>query len=374
MSDTKVIGILCEQFYFWDGKQHQEGGGEAYVCNLYRTLKKQGFAVKLYQFSYQKFQKKYEDTTGSFMIEGLGNIPNKVYGEKELANGVDQFLEKSKDFDLRILLTVNLAYKSMPKPTISIFHGVYWNFQNDFYKMPDWNENYVKRWTRNVDAIASVDTDCVNLIRACYPKNVGRLYYIPNFVDCTRFKPKQVESNGMFNVLYARRINELRGIHLFQKAAEELTNKYDDIKFDIVGHGLGNAEEQIKQWCKKQKNCYHTAFKNSEMHNVYPKYQVNVIPSTASEGLSLSMLEGMSASCCTVATDVGGIPNGLIDGYNGLMIRANQQEELTNAIEWCYLNQDKTKEYGENGHKLAQVFDKKIWEKKWFELISKFIG
>lgn len=371
---AKVIGILCEQFYFWDGIQMQEGGGEAYVINLYRTLKKNGFAVKVYQFSYNKFQKKYEDSMGSFMVEGLGNIPNKNYGEKELQNGVDQFLDKCKDFDLRILLTINLAYKTMPKPTISIFHGVYWNFQNDSYRMPEWNENFLKRWTRNVDAIASVDTDCINLVRACYPKNVDRLYYIPNFVDCTRFKLKQVELNGMFNVLYARRINELRGIHLFLKSAEELTAKYSDISFTICGHGLDNAEEQVKQWCKNHRNCYHTAFKNSEMHNVYPKYQLNVVPSTASEGLSLSMLEGMGCGLASLTTDVGGMPNANIMGYTGLMIRANQQQELTDTIEWAYLNQDKVKEYGENGHKVAQAFDKKIWEQRWLDLISKFIG
>ena len=344
-----------------------------YVISLYRLLKLQGHSVTIYQFSYNKTILKYEDNFGSFNVIGLGNIPKKRYTENELKIGVDDFIEKSKDCDLRILLTINLAYKTMPKPTISIFHGVYWNFQSESYKMPEWNENYLKRWTRHVDAICSVDTDCINLVRACYPKNISRMYYIPNFVDTLRFKPKEKKDDGIFRVIYARRINELRGIHLYLRAAEELTAKYDNIQFDIVGHGLGNAEEQIKQWCKSHKNCNHMAFKNSEMHNVYPKYNLNVIPSVASEGLSLSMLEGMACGCATLSTDVGGLPNANIPFYTGLMIRANEQQELNDSIEWCYLHRDKTKEFGNNGYSVAQAFDIKIWKQRWLDLINKYI-
>jgi glycosyltransferase involved in cell wall biosynthesis len=369
------INILCEQFYFWDLLQMQEGGGETYTLNLYRLLKSQGHSVTVYQFSYEKKQIRYEDGFGSFLVHGLGNIPNKRYTENELKIGVDEFLEKSKDCDLRILLTVNLAYKTMPSPTISIFHGVYWNFCSDSYKMPEFNENCLKRWTRNVDVIVSCDTDCINLVRACYPKNVSRLYYIPNFVSTERFKPRERKQDGMFKILYARRINELRGIHLYLHAAEELTAKYDDIQFDVVGHGLGNAEEQVKQWCKSHKNCNHMAFKNSEMHNIYPEYDLSTIPSIASEGLSLSMLESMGAGLCVIGTNVGGIPNGLIDKFNGLMIRANEQQEFTDAIEWCYLHRDKCKEFGENGRRMAvSSFDKKLWDNNWVKLINKYIN
>jgi glycosyltransferase involved in cell wall biosynthesis len=368
------INILCEQFYFWNMIDHQEGGGEAYVVNLYRLLKQAGHTVKVYQFSYDKKQLRYEDGINSFLVDGLGNIPDKRYTGNELKIGVDEFLEKSKDCDLRILLTVNLAYKTMPSPTISIFHGVYWNFQSESYRMPEWNENFLKRWTRNVDAICSVDTDCINLVRSCYPKNINRFYYIPNFVDCNRFQPTENRDNRVFKVLYARRINELRGIHLFLQAANDLTKKYGDISFTVCGHGLGDAEKQVKQWCDNHRNCNHIALQNTQMHTVYPQYDLNCIPSVASEGLSLSMLEGMACACATLSTDVGGLPNANIPLYTGLMIRANQQEEFTNAIEWCYLNRDKVKEFGENGHKVAQAFDIKIWQQRWLDLINKFIN
>lgn len=369
------IGFLSEMFYYFDGESFQSGGGENYEFSLIQLLIKQGHDVDIYQFSWKPFTKKYKNSQGSFTVRGLGNINQltDTYDE-DLQKGVDMFFEKTKKCDMHILLTVNLAYKQMPKNTISIFHGVYWNFQNLAYKQPDWNENYLKKWTRNVDYVVSVDTDCINLVRACYPKNVGRFFYIPNYCDTQIFKPNPRHNDGLFKVLYARRLNELRGLPLFLESAEELTQKYDNIYFTICGKGIGDINKQVENWCENHRNCEYTSHDLSEMYSEYPKHDVNVIPSIASEGLSLSMLEGMASGLATIGTDVGGIPNGLIPEFNGLMIRANQQQELTDAIEHLYLNKDKTKEFGENGHKLAQSFDKNFWDTRWIELINKILN
>lgn len=368
------IGFLMEMFYYFDGETFQSGGGENYANSLIQLLKEQKHEVDVYQFSWKPFTKKYKNSQGQFTVRGLGNVKQNGNYNDDLQKGVDMFLDKTKNTDFNIFLTVNLAYKTMEKPTVSIFHGVYWNFENPSYKQPEWNEQYLKRWTRNVKYIVSVDTDCVNLVRACYPKNINRMYYIPNWVDIDLFKPQPRKDDGLFKVLYARRLNELRGLPLFLKSTEELTNKYDDIYFTICGKGLGNSAQQVENWCKQHRNCEYTSHDLSEMHLEYPKHDLNVVPSIASEGLSLSMLEGMATGLCTIGTDVGGIPNALIPEFSGLMIRANQQQELTDAIEWCYLNRDKVKEFGENGYKVAQAFNKKRWQKQWLQLINKVIG
>jgi glycosyltransferase involved in cell wall biosynthesis len=247
------IGFLSEMFFVYDMETFLSGGGENYEFSLIQNLIKQGHEVDVYQFSWKPMTKKYKNSQGSFTVRGLGNVTSNNY-VLDLQKGVDMFLDKTKNCDLHILLTVNLAYKTMPSPTISIFHGVYWNFESESYKQPEWNENCLKRWVRNVDSIVSVDTDCINLVRACYPKYINRMYYIPNYVDTDLFKPCQREEDGLFKVLYARRLNELRGIGLFMEAAEVLTNKYPDIFFTICGKGLGKTEEKINEWASDKKN------------------------------------------------------------------------------------------------------------------------
>jgi glycosyltransferase involved in cell wall biosynthesis len=366
------IGFLSEMYFFFDGKSFQSGGGEKYQFSLIQLLIEQGHDVSVYQFSWEPFTTKYKNSQGSFTVRGLGNVskePGADYATS-LRNGVDMFIEKTKDCDMYILLTVNLAYKTMPKPTVSIFHGVYWNFESENYKQPEWNEMCLKRWVRNVETIVSVDTDCINLVRACYPRYVGRMRYIPNFCNIDLFKPNKRPEDGLFKVLYARRINGLRGIGLFLKSAEELTKKYPDIYFTICGKGLGDAELQVENWCKQNRNCEHTSHDLSEMHLEYNKHDINVVPSIASEGLSLSMLEGMACGLPCIGTDVGGIPNALINNYNGIMITANNQSELTNAIEFAYLNREKVKEWGINAHSVAQTFNEERWKSQWVNIIN----
>jgi len=325
------IGILCEMFFFYDGISFQSGGGENYLFTLYQTLIKNGHDVDVYQFSWEQFTQKYKNSTGSMTIRGLGNI-NKS-GQDYMSDsqkGVDLFVEKTQKCDFYIILTMNLSNKKLPKPTIGIFHGIYWNFENESYKQPEWND-MVKRWCRNVDTIVSVDTDCINWVRANYPKFIDKCNYIPNWCDTDIFVPKEREQDGLFKVLYARRLNELRGIHLFLNSAETLTKKYKDIYFTVCGKGLGDYPKRVENWCKSHERCEYTNHDLSEMHMEYPKHDLNVVPSLASEGLSLSMLEAMCCGLPTVGTDVGGIPNALINDYNGIMIK--RSEEHTSELQ-----------------------------------------
>lgn len=366
------IGFLSEMFYYYDGIQHQEGGGENYELSLIQTLIKAGHDISIYQFSFKPFTNKYKHPNGSITVRGLGNITSNNY-EADLQKGVDMFLAKTEDCDMHILLTVNLAYKKMPRSTVSIFHGIYWNFQSETYKQPEWNENYVKRWIRNVNTIVSVDTDCINFVRANYPKYIDKMFYVPNYVDIDIFKPMDRVDKDVFKILYARRLNELRGLLLFLQVAKDLTEEYEDIYFTICGKGLEDSEKSVANWCKTQRHCSHTSHILSEMYLEYPKHDVNVIPSIASEGLSLSMLEGMACGLATIATDVGGLPNALITGLNGLMIRANSTKELSDTIEWCYLHREQTANFGKNAIAVATTFNKRRWENQWLSITNSIL-
>lgn len=372
MGKRLKCGFLSEYFYFldMDERNMQMGGGERYEFELVKLLKQMDIDVDVYQFSYEGIT-----TTTKFKnmrIKPLGNVRKNGDFEQDSKIGIEKFYEQTKDCDFYIFLTMNLAYQGKtPKPTISISHGIYWDFVNEAYKQPEWNQR-VSRWLRNVNTIVSVDTNTINFVRANMPQYVDKMNLISNFCDQTIYKPSEKKDKSKFTVLYPRRINELRGIQLFLKSAEDLTQKYDDIEFWVVGKGLGDVEQKVKNWCKAQRNCRHDSYDMSSMHLVYPQADLSVIPTLASEGTSLAAIESISCGIPLISTDVGGLNDICIDDVNGIKIKANNQEQLNNAIEYAYLNRDKVNEWGKNALTISQAFSKEKWDAKWIKLINNF--
>jgi glycosyltransferase involved in cell wall biosynthesis len=57
-----------------------------------------------------------------------------------------------------------------------------------------------------------------------------------------------------------------------------------------------------------------------------------VLP-TLNESFSNSLLEAMACGCCVVATAVGGNPELVIDGHNGMLFEPGNVEQLTDRLE-----------------------------------------
>jgi len=368
MSKQLKCGFLSEYFYYVDMQTMQMGGGEKYEFELVKLLKQMNIIVDVYQFSYEGItqQVKFKN----MRIKPLGNIRRNGDFEQDSKVGVEKFYEQTKDCDFYIFLTMNLAnLGKTPKPTLSISHGIYWDFNSETYKQPEWNQR-VARWLRNVNSVVSVDTNTINFVRANMPQYIDKMNLISNFCDQEIYKPLDKKDKSKFTVLYPRRINNLRGIHLFLKSASTLTEKYDDIEFWVVGKGLGDAEQQVKKWCENYRNCRHDSYDMNSMHNVYPQSDLVVIPTVASEGTSLSAIEAISCSKPLITTDVGGLNDINIDDFTGLKVKANNQDELTDAIEYAYLNRDKVEQWGKNAYSISKSFSKVKWDNKWIKAIN----
>ena len=149
------------------------------------------------------------------------------------------------------------------------------------------------------------------------------------------------------------RLTEVKGHKYFIDAAEIISRDNDNVKFFIAG--IGPKEEELKELIKQKGLTDKVVFTGfvDEIYEVFNIIDINVI-SSLSEALCLSLIEGMSAGKPSVATDTGGIPEVIKDGYNGFLVPAGDAEGLADAILKLIHDPGLRKAMGDRGREIME--------------------
>lgn len=89
-------------------------------------------------------------------------------------------------------------------------------------------------------------------------------------------------------------------------------------------------------------------------NNVIPKLDLLVLPSQ-SEGLPMCIAEAMGHDIPVLATPVGGIPEIVKDGYNGLIIK-REGKDIASKIEILFKDADKYNMMSSNARETYKRF------------------
>ena len=108
------------------------------------------------------------------------------------------------------------------------------------------------------------------------------------------------------------------------------------------------------------------------MHEAYEMADITLIPSLYSEGTSLSCLEAMASGNAVIATNIGGLPDLVISGYNGLLIEPSVSA-LREALSTLCDNPDKRRQLGKRAQEVAGAFNIDIWRSKWRKILTEVL-
>jgi glycosyltransferase involved in cell wall biosynthesis len=123
-----------------------------------------------------------------------------------------------------------------------------------------------------------------------------------------------------------------KGIDTVVKIMPSLVNKIGNIHFLVLGDGpeLENLKKLASEKGVKDRVHFLGRINRDEIIN-YLKESDLFILNTNYEGLSHVVLEAMAAGVPVITTKVGGNPEIIEDGKDGLLINYNNEEELLNA-------------------------------------------
>lgn len=127
-----------------------------------------------------------------------------------------------------------------------------------------------------------------------------------------------------FNIGYVSYIDDLKGWKFLFEAFVMLTRDYSKkVKLTIAGEGSLNQVNELKSLIKYHKLedvVFYQGYVNNAEEKIFPYLDVLVLPSK-SEGMPMTILEALGNGVPVLATAVGGIPEVLKDGYNGMFIK-----------------------------------------------------
>ena len=190
----------------------------------------------------------------------------------------------------------------------------------------------------------------------------GKVYLVPNGVDIRMFNPsldgsyikRRWRIGDHVKVVFTLRAHEpLYGIEYLLRAASLL--KRNDVIFVIGGDGsLRPYHERLAvDLGIKEK----TIFVGKIPHNKVPYYyaisDMIVVPSLQ-EAFGLVVSEALACGKPVIGTEVGGIPDQILDGYNGFLVKPKDPKEIAEKILWLLEHPDIAKQMGMNGRKIVE--------------------
>lgn len=375
----KKVHIFWYAFFSEDGLTVSTGGVQTYLINLTTILNELGYEVHFYRPG----ERNIECEHYNIKMHGFKCSVNKRHTTRRMKatfNFFKKFIDKEND--IVIFAEDYMSCKTDGYHVMALQHGIYWD-------KPDESANsnivrfgimYMKkvleairllRHSTYFDVMVCVDYNYVNWYRALMPCTKTKLVVNPNFAPLF---PVVSKPDNIINIMFARRFVPFRGTRVFCVAITRILEEYDNVHVTLAGWGSD------EKWLHDRLDKYgdkieFTTYSSGDTFAIHSDKHIAVVPTVGSEGTSLSLLEAMSSQCAVIGSDVGGITNVIIDGYNGLMVPANDASKLYEAIKKLIDNPDIRIKLAQKGYEtIAEAFSIDRWKANWRRIIMDYVA
>jgi glycosyltransferase involved in cell wall biosynthesis len=259
-----------------------------------------------------------------------------------------------------------LAKKRTGKPLVVTCHG------QDILTEP--SVGYGLRLSKRVDALINKVLNSADAVitasQAAFDEvrkimnDDRKAHLIPNAVDIQRFNPRlngsairrRLGIREESIVVFALRYHKPKyGLEYLIRAVPFVSSEREDVVFVVGGDGpLKPYHMRLASSLNvKQKVIFTGEIPRDDVPYYYAMSDIVVVPSLQ-EAFGLVVSEAMACGKPVIGTKVGGIPEQIIDGYNGLLIEPKNPVQIAEKIMWLIDNPKEARRMGENGRKIVE--------------------
>lgn len=254
-------------------------------------------------------------------------------------------------------------------PSLSTCHGFITNTWK--YRLYNMIDRFILKFCNSIIAVSEGLKE--QLLSSGIEK--GRIQVINNAINSSqsykdRVRKQQKSDLGIdpdeFILGYVGRLSIEKGIHHLLTALSQLSQKGLSLKAIIVGDGPQKRElmDQVQQLNITDKVIF-TGFQK-DIYKWLFCMDIFILPSLT-EGLPMALLEAMSCGVPVIATEVGGVPQIIKKGINGILVTPGKPEDLTYAVLEIYADETIRSKLAENAYDLIK---REYGIKKWINKIE----
>ncbi|HEX8957362.1 MAG TPA: glycosyltransferase family 4 protein [Burkholderiaceae bacterium] len=206
-----------------------------------------------------------------------------------------------------------------------------------------------RRVLKKVDRVICVSEYIRRQAARHFPEHAHRFTVALNATDPETFKPHEVApartgplqfDAGKRYLLYVGRLVPIKGVHVLIEAFPEILRRHPDVRLVITGssffQGAARTEYERELVALAEPVASSIVFTGFLPHEtlkyLYAAVDIVVMPSVWQEPLGLVMLEAMASGTLLVGSSVGGVPEVIDSGRNGVLVPAGDAARLADAV------------------------------------------
>lgn len=364
------------------------GGGEVYLYDFAKFLLKEGHDVTIIQAR----DKKEEFEFDGIKIKGFKPFL-RLSGAKGIIERYGAFnlswkKHIDKDADRIHLHDFLHGFPHAKKDITATCHGITWD--NPFFTK--WNSlgiqlrlyrafirKIAKYSIKHLKKVVANDSFLLRFVQSEMPQYRDKIDVIYNYVNTDLFKPenkanirKKYPKNAKL-IFYPRNFGYGRGAINSVNAMKIVAKKHPEAILLMIGEGP--EKDTCKEFVKKHNLSNNVKFLGhvdhfKDMPGLFASCDMTIIPSVSTEGTSLSCLEAMATKKPVIVTNIGGLPDIVIDRFNGLICRPNA-ESLAEKINTYLEDKQLMKKMALKGHEwVNKRHNYRLWCKKYKEALD----
>lgn len=366
----------------------QVGGAELQMFLLAKFLNKEKFTPVLACSNYPQLDRWCEN----FTKEGIKVLRLKVK-HKHDPRHYFQLRKTIKDEKINLLhahiwnpASCRYAFYAASSKNIPII-----TTEHDPFELPAVKDIFKKITLKKVNKIIAISENNKKVLQKLYPQHSKKIAVIHNGIDITwwqsqllRFTEeerkkikeeifKAKESTLIITVV--AELHERKGTKYLIEAMPEVVEKFSNIKLVVIGEGgeRKNLEKLIENL--KLENHVILLGRQKEIPKLLKSSDIFALPSRR-EAFGMVLLEAMLIPLPIIASNVGGIPEIIIDGKTGILIESENSSAIAENLKKLISSEKKRAEMAQaefqrvlenfDAKKMAQEYEK-VYKKTFQE-------